>query len=558
MNNQNNNNFDSSFSNSKKTPPRDMLTLSSSVPKKASISPSKQSNNVSGKFIISNDELNSINTTVVNSNNNSIINNNQPQIKPQQQSQPPIQQAPQQTVQQSSGKFISEPVEKKSSVKNININTNTNSIFNAQNNQNMSLNSNNKTYPNYNNQQMNQPMNQQISGQDKMNMLMGNNTNNNINNNPQMSVDDLMKESYTPLVELEHKTKRENKIFFGILIGSVVVFIITICIAFFATGTKISFFGGEAYYENKEVNKTEEDQTYVYTGNKYTNVDVENKEQAVDLIKKDSNNQKDRCSQNVKGYEKTKQLEEKMEQDYGITAVNFCEMDYNYLVKLEKQIKKVYDEFPILKGHVTNLSISNELNDAIAAHNEAEEFSTTKSLISEKYNVQKTRIYLNARYFLNIPYLKNVAADSASPENGHFPKNASEYSVVIHEFGHALSSLAVLYNTEGIDSYMLKNRKNVTAWGRAVKDYNVGLLSKTMLDEAMAHYNANKSNKKKYYDLEKFRAAISRYAAETDDNGEPVYDEAIAEAFHDYFVNGKKAKAVSLEVVKVLKKYLSK
>ena len=230
MNNQNNNNFDSSFNNSKKTPPKDLLTLSSTTPKKASVSSNKTSN-ISGKFIISNNELNNLNTTVVNNNsnlNNNTNNNLNNAISNQMQKPNAFVNAntTQQSVEEipkASGKFITEPEEKKSSVKNININTN--SIFNMPNKK-MNLNSNNSTYPNYNNQQNNQinnqvnnqQINQQPNEQEKMNMLMGKKVDSNAGDSG-MSVVDLMKESYIPLVDLEQRTKRENKVFFGILIG---------------------------------------------------------------------------------------------------------------------------------------------------------------------------------------------------------------------------------------------------------------------------------------------------------------------------------------------------
>ena len=567
MNNQNNNNFDNSFSNSKKTPPKDLLTLSSTTPKKASINTTNQPNNISVKFIMSNNEFNNINTTIANNQtNNSFINNNQPQIQNNNQQNQnsvfvnnlqPVQPQNQNPQIQPSGKFINDSVENQSSVKNININTN--SIFNISNNQNMNLNSNNSTYPNYNNQ----VNNNQTNEQNKMNMLMGNNiqnannSNNNTVDNSKMSVVDLMKESYIPLVDLEHKTEKENKIFFGILIGSVAVFIITICIAFFATGNKISFFGGKAYYENKEVVKTDSNQTYVYTLNHYENVGVTSKEQAHEMITKDSNNQKERCAKNVSNYEKTRQLEEKMERNYGITAVNFCEMDYNYLVNLEKQIKKVYQEFPMLKGHITNLSISNpntfENSGAMAAFNPSSEF-IREPVLSDKYTVNKTRIYLNSESFLSIPQLRDTVKSRVN--DGWFVPNANEYSIVIHEFGHALSSLAVLRNTSGIDSYLLKNRKNLSKVKTVTGDYNEGILSKTMIEEAMDKYESK--YKKRYNSILEFLSQISSYATSTNSKtGELVYDEGIAEAFHDYFVNGNKAKPESVEIVKVLKKYLS-
>ena len=50
-----------------------------------------------------------------------------------------------------------------------------------------------------------------------------------------------------------------------------------------------------------------------------------------------------------------------------------------------------------------------------------------------------------------------------------------------------------------------------------------------------------------------FRSSISKYAVFIDENKKYVYDETIAEAFHDYYINGEQAAKASLEIVKVLK-----
>ena len=57
--------------------------------------------------------------------------------------------------------------------------------------------------------------------------------------------------------------------------------------------------------------------------------------------------------------------------------------------------------------------------------------------------------------------------------------------------------------------------------------------------------------------MEEFRASISEYAASLDDYGEPIYDETIAEAYHDWYLNKQKATDASKAIVTVLKKYIN-
>ena len=431
MNNGNNNNsFNNSFPNSSKTPPKDLLSLSSKAPTKVSISNNSNIFNSNNKFIISNQDYNNINTSLGNnlkSNNNNInssnnnsnvssinnletqttnkfidnngLNTNNTFIKQNIRNNTNTNQTVQvntqnfnnntypnninpQEIQQSENKFITN--ESNSNIKNININSN--SIFNVSNNQNMILNSNNSTYPNYNN----------VNKTSVSNTVVNNSTTNNINQNIQaidnvvdkqkQKTDKLMKKTFVPLVELEHKTIRQNKMFMGILIGSVAVFIVVISIALFASGTKISFFGGSPYYSNIKHEKTSDGETLVAVENTWKNVSVSTKEEAYELIRKDSETQKQRCRDELGiKYEKVEQMEKKLEKEYNIIAVNLCEMDIDYLINLEKKIKKVYQEFPMLKNYMTNFSIGNNSyldpnnQGVIAQFNPANTFATPKS-----------------------------------------------------------------------------------------------------------------------------------------------------------------------------------
>jgi hypothetical protein len=49
-----------------------------------------------------------------------------------------------------------------------------------------------------------------------------------------------------------------------------------------------------------------------------------------------------------------------------------------------------------------------------------------------------------------------------------------------------------------------------------------------------------------------FRESISKYAVSKDSTGSYIYDETIAEAFHDCYLNGSKAKPASRMIMKVL------
>ena len=56
--------------------------------------------------------------------------------------------------------------------------------------------------------------------------------------------------------------------------------------------------------------------------------------------------------------------------------------------------------------------------------------------------------------------------------------------------------------------------------------------------------------------LDEWRGTISNYALAKDNSGEYIYDETIAESFHDVYLNGDNASDASKYVVSVLKEKL--
>ena len=129
--------------------------------------------------------------------------------------------------------------------------------------------------------------------------------------------------------------------------------------------------------------------------------------------------------------------------------------------------------------------------------------------------------------------------------------NATRSSTVAHEFGHYLSYVALLnyYNSKQLN--FVKSSNSSTLY-KVYDNFNAGEFSYNLLVEAYELY------KREYpYDsFEQFRRSISTYAMAKDSSGKYIYDETIAESFHDVYLNGNNAKPASIYIVKVLEQKL--
>lgn len=264
-----------------------------------------------------------------------------------------------------------------------------------------------------------------------------------------------------------------------------------------------------------------------------------------ELIRVDSEKQKNNCPAKVV------EIEEEIIDKYGIVAVNLCEMDEDFALEIKNVIKYIYDYFPDARFYLTNLTLANVGEDSsfIAAFMPIFTFSTSNQ--NTGYPVAtKTQIILNAKYFLNSAKLKNSVSYGA--KSGYFPKNATRSSSVVHEFGHYLSYVALLnYYSTGKLNFVRASQTSVLY--DVYDDFNAGNFSKLLLEEAYDIYKKNTGSTDSFYE---FRASISQYAVAKDSNGYYIYDETIAEAFHDYYLNGTDAAPASLVIVDVLKSKL--
>ena len=287
-------------------------------------------------------------------------------------------------------------------------------------------------------------------------------------------------------------------------------------------------------------------QTDIITDNVYHGISVDSVEDADKLIIQDSTNQK------ISGYSKEIiQIENSIIENYKITAVNLKEMDVEFAKELENVIKNIYIDYPNARGYLTNLTLTN-LNlsqlGTIALFRPIFIFGTSDTNTTRPW-VIKTQIELNSSYFLNPERIESAVETSS--KSGHFPPNATKYSPVAHELGHYLSFIALLNNYD-VDSILIIKDNQQNIFYKLISDFDKGVFSKKMLDEAYQNYVKDNGN----INFDEWRGQISEYALAKDDSGEYIYDETIAEAFHDVYLNGEDANPVSKYIVEVLKKYI--
>ena len=212
---------------------------------------------------------------------------------------------------------------------------------------------------------------------------------------------------------------------------------------------------------------------------------------------------------------------------------------------------KIYNEFPKTRGYITNISLVNEEDTTgyIVAFMPSFAFASSNT-ISTYPTVKKTQILLNASYFLNLNKLK-ISINGAAA-SGWFVPNANVESLIAHEFGHYLSFLINMeeFSMNGI---LLINQGDSSTYNKMLSAFNNGKMAQNIIKEAYENYKKDTSSTISLID---FRKSISEYAIATDDKGNYIYDETIAEAMDDYYANGDSACDASKYIIQVLKKKL--
>ena len=166
--------------------------------------------------------------------------------------------------------------------------------------------------------------------------------------------------------------------------------------------------------------------------------------------------------------------------------------------------------------------------------------------INEYNKVNKTQILLNSYYYLN----KDILNRGINKEL--YPKGASYDTLIAHELGHYISFVTLLKD-RGISDVTFITKDNNYKYEEVKELLNNGAYSKEIVELAVDGYNEKYGSS---IDELEFALNISKYASQKDSNNNINYDEVIAEAVYDYYLNDDMASRCSLEIVNILKERL--
>ncbi len=354
------------------------------------------------------------------------------------------------------------------------------------------------------------------------------------------------------------KSNNNKMVFIGVGSGVGLLVVVVLMVVLFSSGKYNYYFSSSEKYNNEtdtaSIEKKEESnskkgkyQTAIITDNTYSGIKISNNSDAYKLIEKDSVSQKDKCPAEIK------KVEDEIIEKYNITAVNLCEMNVEFAKELENVFEVIYRNYPSARGYITNLTLKNtnvlSEGGVIAAFMPVFNFATSDSDSSYPW-VIKTQVLLSSSFFLNQSKLEASAKEGSS--SGHFPPNSTIYSPVAHELGHYLSFLAMMRYYK-MNSILIINNNSIDTLYKLQVDFSEGNYSLSMINEAYENYKRDTNTT---MSLDEWRGTISKYALAKDNSGEYIYDETIAEAFHDVYLNSDNAKDASKYIVKVLKEKL--
>lgn len=245
---------------------------------------------------------------------------------------------------------------------------------------------------------------------------------------------------------------------------------------------------------------------------------------------------------------KVEKIEKRIEKKYGIFAVNLGEMDVETAKDVEKAVKYMYKRYPMLKGKLTNITLSNinSFKNGHIALTQYREYIVNGDFSQTPY-VMKFEILLSASMFLNREELLEKCTEGA--ETNYWPEGMDISTLVVHELSHQVLN-AYMMNYFGYEDVYYVTDDNRDGFSYYITD---GLkmnqtVAKMVVDEAYNQWE--KDNPGKSY--EDFCKSISGYAQGIKEDGGISYSETVAEALADIYLNGKKASKASQAIENVL------
>lgn len=327
--------------------------------------------------------------------------------------------------------------------------------------------------------------------------------------------------------------KQSNRVNFLIVLFlcSIVMFLICINIR------GLNLFKPFAYLKKEIISyKYGYNSSLLKSDNIYNNRKITSDYDAVNSIIYDSDSQAWLCSYDKRVID----IEKRLEKEYGILSVSFCDISYEEAQEIGNVISGTLNLFPSCYGYLTNITLSNskEMGDYVAYFQPLYRFINGNS-DSNRYNrVNKTQILLNSYYFLNVDKTRSIIDDKYN--SGYYVRGGSMESLVAHEIGHYISFVTLL-RSKGIENVRFEEKRGLDEVYGLV---NSGEYSKGIVEEALSGAS-----------METECRRISQYACQSV-NGNYIYDEMIAEAVHDFYVNGANATDISKKIVDILRSRL--
>ena len=121
-----------------------------------------------------------------------------------------------------------------------------------------------------------------------------------------------------------------------------------------------------------------------------------------EVIRTDSLKQKQGCPTNIIN------IENQIINNYGIVAVNLCEMDEEFANEIKNVVAYIYNNYPTARNYLTNITLANVASGSSYMAAFMPIFTFVTSDTGSGYPVgSKTQIILNAIYYLNLSKINN-------------------------------------------------------------------------------------------------------------------------------------------------------
>lgn len=246
-------------------------------------------------------------------------------------------------------------------------------------------------------------------------------------------------------------------------------------------------------------------------------------------------------------------IELKMEEEFGILAVNLGEMSEETAQAVYDAFVYMYDRYPKLYGSLTNLTLGNMGNrtGGTLAQTDRMAFVVNGSY-GEYPFVEKYLIILNAREFLDDAALKKACARQV--ESGYWPRGANVSSIIVHELGHQLQNV-IVQKQLGLECpyYITEENGEIFALYNTDRLSRSGNITEEILEKAYEKWQDDYGHRGEYGE---FVESISQYALGDEKENRYSPSETFAEAFADVYLNGDEASDAAKAIEATAGEYL--